>query len=647
MNLSLFKSKFIWIISIIIIIMGLLIYFIIHITSTGCPIGQKKYSECGNKCGPICTNGVYNCKLGCTSCSQKNESPCGDELCCPSNLCFIDDKTKVKHCCNKDQFCPTESEPNKCCQNNELCENGVCTVECGINTETNKVNKCISPNNLCVHAENMTDQKWNQFQKDFKDYKPYLNNNGKDAFVCATSKCKRNDTNNFPLKIDEFNPCTQLFNKYDELNNDIGYCTSTNNKPEDCFNCWTNGGTPDAPKKGCNGSNCIYKSLYTTKLSEITSDQQNIFSDYKQFLGKWCGPNSRSIIQFNPNNQCTVGDCWNTLGNLNGLNTLNWNDNTCTAVIDCDKNIPNDYNKVCNLTQPDICTNNDKILCNSNGDIRNKSSDTCNGTTCNTAISKGNKWCITNDGNIQTCIHDNGQCPDNLSQVLIDNTIICPNINNEGCDINKMIQYQSGAERSKGGAKRSKGGAKRSKEGAEGGKLICGNPSVPINNTGVLKSNFSQCTYGINIGGVVLFIENRIPFDLVCNGQGSFDGSKAYWCNESINIPKYTSNSFILSPGDNYEYILNQFTINFDKSTPLPLPYKIDIKDAFIGYLGTLPNLSTANFTMKATSDNLDKNIKFQYFLCDTDDYYTKAPNVRLIIYPVWMFPPVERFAPN
>jgi hypothetical protein len=638
---ELIKSKVFWISLFIIIIFSGLIIYILIIPKSVCPSGTKRYPQCKDKntCMPICSVGTFSCETGCSICENINDKPCGETPCCDPKQCNIDPITKKSVCCSIDKLCGSN-----CCLAEQSCD--PITKTCENNCGYDKDNKSIlcKDGNICIQNSNMNPESWDRFKKLFPD--AVKSKDGKIGFACAKSTCTRPDTNNFPVKIKDFSPCTKLFNKYDSISGDIGYCTSIN--PSSAKLCWDNGGNKiNKNTKTCDGStNCTYKSVYTTSLNDMQKDMENInisLNDKTEiYKGDWCGPSEQNLIQYtkgtnkyiSENINCNVGDCWNNLGNLDGLVDLDWNNDTkiCTAIIECNNNIPQKYvNSPCTSNKPSECNPDNKIQCNENGEIRSLSSDFCKSQpSCSvTVATKGKGYCVTGDGGgnkslsgtgTQNCVNTQSECSDENNQYYLTNILNCPTIDDvtyAGCPIEKTLTYNKDTT-----------------------LFDCSlfNPSSVCANV----NKFGDCKdYSIDPGdGVFLYIENRLPWDIQFNGQGNIStctNKDLKWCNEHMIIPKFsTGTTAFVDTGTKIPYCIMQFTLNFinTKLFNLTNPY-------FLGklQLSNSPKKLSPNITL--TGNGIEKFINYKFFPYPIDNcsYMGSIPFGRLVIFPIWMFP--------
>ena len=420
-----YKSPYFWIvIFIILLLITAVLVSIVKSNTRGCLPNQKRYPECNNECGPICNSGLYDCEK-CLPCLHIDDTPCGDQSCCPKGQCNSIDGVS---CCEGIP-CGTKDNP-QCCSVNETCDNGMCLSKCGY--ADGKAVSC-SSGKECIHVSGASDDMWNRFKDDFKNDTPIRNNT--DLYACAKSSCTSTIDKTFPYSVQggthTFYPCTKLINIGNQTG-DVGYCTSTD--PNNAYNCWLH-----ADKDNCtNDTKCTYKSIYNTSFDDMTYDSNNIFAindPTQKYEGNWCGDGTNSIVQFSKNdgtNNCSYVDCWKKIGSDEGVVNVTWDaiKGLCTGFIKCkDTIVDKQYLNQCDYTKkPDVCSATDiNFNCNTApGEIWSNSTNPCatQGGNCKKSITNGLKWCIRKDGS-QLCVQTENDCLKQNFDTYINNSKYC------------------------------------------------------------------------------------------------------------------------------------------------------------------------------------------------------------------------------
>jgi hypothetical protein len=425
-----YKYPKFWIIIFILLVIITVIIFISiknNPPTTYCRPDEQRYPKCGNKCGAVCTSGLYDCVKGCINCDNIDDSPCGDESCCPPNQC---NTSKEGVSCCSGTPCGTKDKP-QCCGVDESCQNGSCVANCGYDSKgpvTCRVGQ------TCIHVSGATDDMWARFQNDFKNDNPI--HNGSDMYACAVPTCTSKVDKTFPStvagKVTTFLPCTKLINIGDQ-GGDVGYCTSKDSTTTNAYDCWSK-----SKNNNCfDNNNCIYKSIYNTSFDEMQNDSNNIFKltdTTQKYEGNWCGDTKNSIVQYSQSEggkKCSYIDCWNKIGTDEGVVNVDWNQNTgiCTGLINCaDKIVDNQYLTKCDYSKkPNICSDSGTYFNCNNDEIWSNSTNPCStqGGNCHIAITNGLGWCVRKDGT-QQCVTNSSDCKKDNFDTYFDDIKFCP-----------------------------------------------------------------------------------------------------------------------------------------------------------------------------------------------------------------------------
>ena len=440
--MNIYKSRFFWpVVLIFLVLLAILLFSILKTSKpnqpTSCAPTEQRYPKCGNKCGPVCTSGLYNCeKNQCINCENVDDIKCGDEQCCPKDQCITKDNVS---CCSGTPCPSTTGGAPQCCGVGESCIAGSCVSSCGFDINGNAVS--CKQGEECITVKNASDAVWLKFKNDFHDARK----NGNTLYACATPNCQVTIDNQFPATVssgkDTFSPCTKLLNK-STPSGDVGYCTSNDiTDITNPYKCWSE--TTNNECTTVSGLKCQYKSIYDTSIQDMKNDSDNIFKYADNdptvaYLGNFCGANKNSIIRFTQNSSkegdCTVADCWQTMGIKNGIIDIVWDDKSkiCTGLINCDDNIVDpQYLNTCNsLKTPTICTDSGSAFncMSSDAEIVTNSTNRCITTSsndCNTAITNNLKWCVRADGTGK-CVENPKDCLNTNFDTLYTDASKCP-----------------------------------------------------------------------------------------------------------------------------------------------------------------------------------------------------------------------------
>jgi hypothetical protein len=349
----------VFVIGTVLLIIAMIIVLIPKKNKANCDTGEQKYSYCSDECGDICPVGQ---KWDCKKCGCLKGKKCGDIECCDN--CNTDKKSGVKFCCEPDQFCPTASNPNRCCTDDQKCSGNMCLEMC----QVGGTNLC-DEGDKCMIAEGLSEHESNDFKKDFSKSACVKKSDGKyTCNGCGHSKCKTTLDKSLP-GLELFPMCTDIFQTTPD-GSDVGYCASDQGTSYDCSS---------KSQKDCTGK-CTFKSVFSTPFATIQKDIEAGKTPPKGagYIGNWCGQDMKYILQTSEDKtsdaNCSAFDCWDQLTTKPGIKRVKWDEDkrVCTAIGDCDTNTPSPFVNSNNCIQeplPSECSNLENNSCSGSGEV--------------------------------------------------------------------------------------------------------------------------------------------------------------------------------------------------------------------------------------------------------------------------------------
>ena len=352
-------------IGIVTLISVVCLVFVIHSKRSvnrdkGCPIGMLMCPD--NVCYDKCDNDglIFDCKKKKCVCKYSDRSICGN-TCCKKGECQIIDKRPT--CCPSDRKCAKE-----CCKAGYVCKEGECMELCGI--ESDHIFCDATNNKSCFKSLNMDETTKEHFERLFKgqELKTIKKNDKYDGFTCVPkSKCGIGERR-YLSQLGKRILCTDMFNIADKDGN-LGYCTSNDDSAESAIikEC------SEADYKSCiNNPKCEFKPAQNTKFEDLETDVRKygltIGQEFNDYKGKKCGENTYYVTTYkeaDSTKPCGPALCWETMNVENGINSIVYDNDTCTGISPCIDDEPAKYKTKCETSDP--CP--DKMYCDKDGNV--------------------------------------------------------------------------------------------------------------------------------------------------------------------------------------------------------------------------------------------------------------------------------------
>jgi len=499
------KTPLFWAILSMVMLTSIILVIYFMKKEQNCLAGEMRYKSCDGVCGPICKNTeAINCTtMRCDSCPDGTAN-WGGVRCCGNSKTSGGKNEKTEFCCSKNQQCPTDDNASACCPTGQICKKGACVKVCGTDAKTKTELTC-DESEICIESVNISSLAYGKFANDFENTVLDKYNN---AYACGKSQaCKRTPTTSFPAQINNFSPCSTLFNS--KKNGNIGYCwPNDDSKTDDDINtCYTD--------TNCASNKCKFINALDVKEKTHQQNMQALNKKAKStYYGNWCGKQTQNILEYTTK-KCKdqgIETCWQVLGGVSGVSDIKWNNDTnmCSVIVDCIDGSPPNYKSDCSTSEPPDL-GKDGYVANSTGTITKSVADACTHVnTCEQALKNGKAfWCINETG-IGTCeIGNSNKCPDNKS-VFVNNLANCPGV----CDNNNIITKNNN-------------------------QLVCGEA--------VNQYSIDRGSCGADFSNSLYVIENRLNKELwvrIHNLPGGFCGgndNSGIYCTPTIKIQPFQS----------------------------------------------------------------------------------------------------------
>jgi hypothetical protein len=496
---------------------GIVLYFALKTGKPGCQPGQTRTGPCGDTCIDYsCPSGkTYDCTLKKCVCSKGT-------FACKDNCCPIGTPCKNNLCCAVKNQCKSKDGSPFCCGDGEICNttSNECVAVCGAKT--------CKPGETCLSIQTSDLALQNKFMKDFPDG---ICDSGECTACVPTPACSFSDSQYFPTPVTEsgvsYYPCSDIIT-HTGTGGDVGYCSSSDStKALSCYANTTQGGCV---------SPCTWRNALTTDTKTMNADMKAIKGSTD--MGNWCGAKGLfSKIEKKSGSGCSVTDCWNVFNKDKNSVDIDWDGTNCTVYSRCETGGPVSYSDTpCPTKKPAFCGTKN-YDCQGGQIVQNPDAACSNLTVCASAVqdnpSTGVGWCVTTNYygvSAGSCAISAAECatrkPSGGYANFLTNASQCP----DSCTIENML-YNSPST-----------------------TAVCDAPNLSITR-GLKCMTEDHCDSGAWTAACYVVIENRcINYTIKTLFNHATHGTYGRWCKVQgmTSIPTKQFNGPDVIPGGTY-----------------------------------------------------------------------------------------------